>query len=127
MHHLDKEIKQLEEKVKKTPEPLMDEGVLYEQQKKKIEKRKNEAIQKQNTEKLHRLEQQELILEQERSERLRLEELQKLQLAAEQELISYLEEQQQEAEEITLEAAWHKHENISMGRGQKAKAGEQLQ
>jgi len=91
MQNLEEEIKRLEEAVKKAPEPMMDENFLYKEEKKQIEKRKNEAIQKQQTKKLHRLEQQELILEQERNERLRLEELQKLQLAAEQELISYLE------------------------------------
>ena len=55
-----------------------------------------------------------------------MEELQKLQLAAELEMISYLEAQQREAEEIALEAQWYEYENTPMGRGQKAKAGEQL-
>ena len=126
MQHLDEEIKQLEEKVKKTPEPLMDEGVSYEEQKKQIEKRKNDAKTKRDTKKVHRLEQQELILEQERIDTMRLEELQKLRLAAELEWIQHLEEQQREAEEIALAATEYEYQNTPMGRGIKAKAGEQL-
>jgi hypothetical protein len=126
MQHLDGEIKQLEEKVKKTPEPLMDEGVSYEEQKKKIEKRKNDAKTKQDTKKVHKLEQQELILEQERIDTMRLEELQKLRLAAELEWIQHLEEQQREAEEIALAATEYEYQNTPIGRGIKAKAGEQL-
>jgi len=126
MQHLDEEIKQLEGKVKKTPEPLMDEGVSYEEQKKKIEKRKNDAKTKQDTKKVHKLEQQELILEQERIDTMRLEELQKLRLAAESEWIQHLEEQQREAEEIALAATEYEYQNTPIGRGIKAKAGEQL-
>ena len=83
MQHLDEEIKKLEEAVKKAPEALMNEDFLYEEEKTKIEKRKNDAIAKRDTKKVHRLEQEELILE----DRMRLEELQKLRLAAEMELI----------------------------------------
>ena len=123
MQHLDEEIKKLEEAVKKAPEPLMNEDFLYEEEKTKIEKRKNDAIAKRDTKKVHRLEQQELILE----DRMRLEELQKLRLAAEMELIRQLEDQQREAEEIALLAVEHEYQNTPIGRGVKAKAGEQVE
>ena len=123
MQHLDEEIKKLEEAVKKAPEPLMNEDFLYEEEKTKIEKRKNDAIAKRDTKKVHRLEQEELILE----DRMRLEELQKLRLAAEMELIRQLEDQQREAEEIALLAVEHEYQNTPIGRGVKAKAGEQVE
>ena len=59
-------------------------------------------------------------------DRMRLEELQKLRLAAEMELIRQLEDQQREAEEIALLAVEHEYQNTPLGRGVKAKAGEQL-
>ena len=93
MQQLDKEIEELEQKVKNAPEPMMDDDFLYDTEKKNIKKRKNEALAKRNTKKLHRLEQQELILEQERINNQRLQELQKLRLAAELERIQLLEEQ----------------------------------
>ena len=57
---------------------------------------------------------------------MRLEELQKLRLAAEMELIRQLEDQHREAEEIALLAVEHEYQNTPIGRGVKAKAGEQL-
>ena len=59
-------------------------------------------------------------------DRMRLEELQKLRLAAEMELIRQLEDQQREAEEIALLAVEQEYQNTPVGRGVKAKAGEQL-
>ena len=70
---MEEEIKQLEEAVKRAPEPLMDENFLY----------------KEDTKKIRKLEQEELILEQEKNDRMRLEELQKLKLAADMELIQH--------------------------------------
>ena len=53
MQHLDEEIKKLEEAVKKAPEALMNKVFLYEEEKTKIEKRKNDAIAKRDTKKVH--------------------------------------------------------------------------
>jgi paraquat-inducible protein B len=78
MQELDKDIKELEQKVKNTPEAMMDDSLVYNEEKKNIEKRKNEAIARRDTKKLHRLEQEEMLLEQERMDNMRLAELQKL-------------------------------------------------
>ena len=126
MQELDKDINELEEKVKNTPEAMMDDNLLYDEEKKNIEKRKNEARTKRDTKKLHRLEQEEMLLEQERMDNMRLAELQKLRLAAELEMIQQLEEQQREQEEIALAGAEYEYQNTARGRGVKAKAGEQL-
>ena len=104
----------------------MDENFLYKEEKKQIKKRRNKAVARRDTKRIHKLEQEELILEQENNDRMRLEELQKLKLAADMELIQHLEEQQRQADEIALEAVQYEYENTPMGRGAKAKAGEQL-
>jgi len=104
---------------------MMDDNLLYDEEKKNIEKRKNEAIARRDTKKLHRLEQEEMLLEQERMDNMRLAELQKLRLAAELEMIQQLEEQQREQEEIALAGAEYEYQNTARGRGVKAKAGEQ--
>ena len=98
------------------PEPLMNEDFLYEHEKQSIEKRKNEAIAKRDSKKLHKLEQQEMILEQERSDQLWLEELQKLQIAAEQELIRQLEDQKRAQEAIAALAEEYKYQNTCRKR-----------